>query len=239
MTAGLVVAVLAGAVAFIALQRATTEQAGVEVGAGPQVSVVVATQAIALRSQLTAQDLELKDFPVGSVPEGAVAELDEAVGKLTLVDLAAGEIILANRLLDPNVITGDGRLALFIAEDEVLMAFPAADLMSRSGVLKPGDHVDLLFSHSFSAGGEEGSSLVTFDLLENVTVAALVGEAGKPPSAFLFTLAPQDALILKHMKDAGGIVDVVLRAPGTEYPFDTEPVDADYVILRYRIPTPR
>ena len=241
LTAGLVVAVLAGAVAFIALQRATTQQAGVEVGAGPTVPVVVAARDIELRTQLAAEDLEMQEIPVDAVPVGAVAEMEEVVGKLTLVDLAQGEIILADRLLDPNEITGDGRLALFIEEDSVLVAFPAADLMSRSRILKPGDHVDLHFSYAFpgEGEGEEGAGLVTFSLMENVVVAALVGEEGEAPSAFLFTLSPQDALVLKHMKDVGGIVDVVLRAPGTEYPFDTEPVDDDYIIRRNRIPVAR
>ena len=84
-------------------------------------------------------------------PEGAVPALEDATGKLTLVDLYPGEIILSQRLLDPNVIAPDGRLALVVAEEEVLMAFPAQDLMSRIGVLKPGDHVDLLFSLEFPA----------------------------------------------------------------------------------------
>ena len=42
--------------------------------------------------------------------------------------------------------------------------------------------------------------------------------------------------MLKYVKDAGGILDVVVRAPGSEQPFDAEPVDLDYMINRYRIP---
>jgi len=262
LTAGLVVAVLAGAVAFITLQRATAQRTGEDVS-GSRVPVVVAARAIEVRSPLTAEDLELRDLPVEAAPEGAVSELEEAVGKITLVDLYPGEVILAQRLVDPNVITGDGRLALVVAEDEVLMAFPAQDLMSRIGVLKPGDHVDLLFSLDFpvnrgveefllaegetaeseAAGGGQEEEQATFNLLQNVTIAAIVtgqtptgGEAGAA-EAILLTVSPQDALLLKYAKDAGGIVDIVLRAPGTERPFSTEPVDVDYMIHRYRIPT--
>ncbi len=263
LTAGLVVAVLAGAVAFITLQRATAQRTGEDVLSVPQVPVVVAARAIEVRSLLTAEDLELRDLPVEAAPEGAVRELEEAVGKITLVDLYPGEVILAQRLLDPNVITGDGRLALVIAEDEVLMAFPAQDLMSRIGVLKPGDHVDLLFSLDFpgnrgveefllaegetaesgAAGGGQEEEQATFNLLQNVTIAAIVtgqtptGGAAGAAQAILLTVSPQDALLLKYAKDAGGIVDIVLRAPGTERPFSTEPVDVDYMIHRYRIPT--
>ena len=139
--------------------------------------------------------------------------------------------------------------------------------MSRIGVLKPGDHVDLLFSLDLPPGrgvelplegegeaeGDEAGTggatrtsgqeeQFTFSLLQNVTIAAIVtgdtsaGGQASSAEAILLTVNPQDALLLKYAKDAGGIVDIVLRAPGIERPFDTEPVDIDYMINRYRIP---
>ena len=228
------VAILAGAVAFIALQRATADRAGEDMVAIPVVEVVVATQAIPLRTQLTTEFVELQEIPVDSVPEGAVRELEEAIGMVTLVDLYPGEIILAQRLLDPNVITAGGRYALFMLPDEVLMAFPASDLMSKVGVLKPGDHIDLLYTMSFPGGGEDEENVVTFTQLQNVVIAAIVGDPAEP-TAYLFTLSPQDALVLKYTKDAGAILDIVLRAPGAEQPFDTEPVDVDFLMQRFRI----
>ena len=262
-SAGLVVALLAGAVAFITLQRAGVQRTGEGVVSSPRAAMVVAARAIPLRSLLVAEDLELKELPVDVVPEEALRDLQEAVGKVTLVDLYPGEAVLAPRLLDPNVTSGDGRLALVLAEEEVLMAFPADDLMSRVSVLKPGDHVDLLFSLQFPTNrgltlpptaAEEGEAMAaettsdeeqaTFSLLQNVTVAAVVSdkqsaEEGEvsTPKAILLTVSPQDALLLKYARDAGGIMDIILRAPGAEQPFDTEPVDVDYMIHRYRIPT--
>jgi len=268
--AGLIVAVLAGFVAFITLSRAAAQGVDQDVSI-PQVYVVIASRAVEVRSMLTPEDVELNELPVDALPEGAVQELEEAVGKITLVDLHAGEVILVQRLVDPNVITGDGRLALVVADDAVLMAFPAQDLMSKVGVLKPGDHVDLLFSLDFpvnrgiaallgsgeTEGTERGSTSTTrqtsganqeeqatFNVLQNVTIAAIVagrtptgGSETRAPEAVLFTVAPQDALILKYVKDAGGILDMVLRAPGFEGPFSIDPVDVDYIINSYQIPT--
>jgi pilus assembly protein CpaB len=271
--AGLTVAVLAGFVAFITLSRAAAQGTNQDVSM-PDVRVVAAAQAIAVRSTLTAESLELRELPVEAVPEGAVRELEEAAGKITLVDLYPGEVILAQRLVDPNVIAADGRSALAVTDEEVLMAFPAQDLMTRVGVLKPGDHVDLLFSLDFpvnrglaallgpaemgegegaAAGREEQQGTVkllqteeqaTFNLLQNITISAIVagrtstgGSEMLAPEAILLTVAPQDALILKYVKDAGGIPDIVLRAPGAEQPFSVEPVDVDYMIHTYQIPT--
>lgn len=253
MTAGLVVALLAGAVAFLALRNATPEP-GEEAAAGLTQPVVVAARAVSVRSVLTAEDVKVTDLPVAAIPASAVRVLEDAVGKIVLADLYEDEIVVAERLLDPNVISGDGRTALVLDADQVLMAFPAGDLMSRVGVLKPGDRVDLLFTLDFpvdsaavtaegeevaQAGTEEEPS--TFALLESVSIAAIVtgGEQGAAPQALLLTVSPQDALVLKYAKDAGGIVDIVLRAPGAEEPFETQAVDIDYVIDRYRIPTTR
>jgi Flp pilus assembly protein CpaB len=262
LTAGLVVAILAGAVGFITLTRQTAQPGEEGEVAGRRDEVVVAARQIEVRTLITAEDVELKELPVDAIPENAIYDLEQAIDRITLTELFAGEVILQQRLLDPNVVTGDGRLALIVAEDEVLMAFPTGDLMSRSSVLKPGDHIDLLFSLDFPVeqaldetvpqpGEEEEASRapgetqeerqVTFDLLEDVTVAAIVrgavaGDADEgPPQALLLTVSPQDALILKYAKDAGGIVDIVLRPPGIEGPYDTDPVDIDYMIFRYGI----
>lgn len=251
LTAGLVVALVAGVIGFVVLTRASAQRAGQELAAaGPEVEVVVAARSVAVRSTLSAEDVQLKSLPVSAVPEGAIRRLEDAIGKITLVELFAGEVILAQRLLDPNTITGDGRLALFITEDEVLMAIPASDLMSHVNVLKPGDHVDLLFSLEFPAetvargATTTEEKQVTFSLLQNLTIAAIIGggasaESGQAgvPQALLLTVNPQDALVLKYVIDAGAIADIVLRAPGVERPFDVEPVDIDYVIDHYRIPT--
>jgi hypothetical protein len=57
------------------------------------------------------------------------------------------------------------------------------------------------------------------------------------PDTVLVSISPQDGLAVKYAIDAGGVIDLVLRAPGVEKPFVTDPVDIDYLINRYRIPT--
>jgi pilus assembly protein CpaB len=137
--------------------------------------------------------------------------------------------------------------------DKVLMAFPADDLMSQVGVLKPGDHVDLLVTLDFppdlaagDGGGEDEPA--TFNVLQNLTIAATISlasgaqaeeAASNAPPALLLTVSPQDALTLKYVKDAGGKIDIVVRAPGAEGPSVTEPVDWNYLIDKFQIPAGR
>jgi pilus assembly protein CpaB len=250
------VALIAGVVAFMALSRATAQRSGAT-QAVVEVEVIVATGRIPVRSVLTAENLRTKMMPVNAVPEGALQQASQAIGKLTTVELFPEEVILAQRLVDPNVIPADGRMALVMDGDQVLMAFDAEDLMSKAGVLKAGDHIDLLATYAFpagrGAGGSTGEQLATFSLLQNLTIAAIVGGpapsgqgglgkqaaqvSGDLPAALLLTVSPQDALTLKYIRDAGGRVDIVLRAPGAEGPFTVEPVDAKYLIDKYKIPT--
>ena len=48
--------------------------------------------------------------------------------------------------------------------------------------------------------------------------------------ALLLALDPQDALVLKHLKDTGAIFDMVLRSPTSNLVFELDPVTPEYLI---------
>jgi len=96
----------------------------------------------------------------------------------------------------------------------------------------------------------------TLDTLQKVEVTALVLDViqqeetsptlleGETPEeeqpepdvnirAYLLALNPQDALILKHLKDTGAIFDIVLRAPTSTVEFDLTPVTEEFIIEFY------
>ena len=47
--------------------------------------------------------------------------------------------------------------------------------------------------------------------------------------AYLLALNPQDALVLKHLKDTGAKFDLVLRAPTSDNIFELVPVYGDFL----------
>jgi pilus assembly protein CpaB len=55
----------------------------------------------------------------------------------------------------------------------------------------------------------------------------------------LLALKPQDALVLKHLKDAGGMFDLVLRSPTSNQIHDLDPVMPEYLIDRYELEVKR
>jgi pilus assembly protein CpaB len=51
--------------------------------------------------------------------------------------------------------------------------------------------------------------------------------------AFLLALTPQDALVLKHLKDTDAVFDIVLRNPTSNVQFELTPVTAENIIELY------
>lgn len=247
IAAGAVIALLAGLLAYVAIQRALLVKPVAP--EAPTVDVVVSTRALGVRGLIQANDVELRKAPADIVPESAARSLDQVVGLLTMVPLAPDEMILTTNIVSPTM-KGE-HVAFLMDKTKVAMAFPAGDLMSQVDMLQPGDHVDLLFSINVETQGEGRGGTVTFNALQNLEIAAVihssdlgveasarVGSQGVGPLAIVFALDPQDALILKHLKDIGGGVDIVLRAPEATEISDTQSVNINYVIDRYRIRIP-
>jgi hypothetical protein len=61
------------------------------------------------------------------------------------------------------------------------------------------------------------------------------GRTSSSPIALLLALAPQDALVLKSLKDSGANFDLVLRSPTSTELFETVPVTDQYLIERFQL----
>jgi len=232
--------------------------------------VVVSTHDIKPGTVLKAEDLRFAEMPVGLAPAGAITNLEAAIGKFAKADLVVGEMILDHKLADPTNVSHD--VGFMLDDNEVLMAFPASDLMSTLNVIQRGDLVDIFASMSQevpkkTAGSAELTSeqsqetekyTFTFDALQRVQITAMVIDvvAGKrngslpldgsenlvqpdtvenKTRAYLLALSPQDALVLKHLKDIGATFDIVLRAPTSHQLFEVQPVMSDYLLDRYEL----
>lgn len=260
MLAGGVVAALAGLVAMFALRTAVSTVQVPPVEAPLTRPVVVATHMVARRSILTEADVEIRELPEDAIRSGAVVKTEDAVGKITLTELNEGEIILAQNLLEVTAEgapeEGEVSLAEALEEDEVAVALPATDLLSRFGVVMPGDKVDVLFSvnvvgktyeEEVPRGGLVAlTTIQDLEILKIVTEKPTVVEGQQPPAEgeqpserlVILIADPQEAVILKYLKDSGGVIDFALRAPTSERLFDTEPVTINYLAIRYGIIPP-
>jgi pilus assembly protein CpaB len=241
--------------------------------------VVAVSHDLAIGTLLDADDLRMVDMPVELIPRDAFRDEQEVIDKITKAAMVNGELVLRHHLADPTNISHD--LAFIIDEDQVLMAFPPADLMSSLNVLQRGDRIDILVSiekpvnltelESEVQGGEVvllkedleevTSRLFTFDAMQAIEISAIVAdikyEEQQQPTvqtedgvaivqptpqpveirvrAYLLALSPQDALVLKHLKDLGGTFDIVLRSSAPPIYFELEPVIDEYIVEKYEL----
>jgi Flp pilus assembly protein CpaB len=65
-------------------------------------------------------------------------------------------------------------------------------------------------------------------------------EAPQPRQrALILKIDPQDAVVLKYLRDSVGTVDLALRSPENEALFNVQPVNINYLMLRYGIVLPQ
>jgi pilus assembly protein CpaB len=244
------------------------------------VPVVVTTHDIQIRSLISEEDLEIIEVPVELATFNAIGDIESVVGKIAMISFVSGEMVFEHHLADPTNTTEN--FAFIIEDDQVLMAFPATDLMTEINILQAGDLVDILATVEQKVTiGDAGVTsaledeekepeevMFTFSALQQIEISAIVveiiprrGSASASGSAtgtasqdeteiqptptpdpaeinaqaILLALDPQDALILKNIKDTGGIIDIVLRSPTSNQIYDLSPVTSDYLRDRYEL----
>jgi len=86
---------------------------------------------------------------------------------------------------------------------------------------------------------EEGTAPVAATVVRNASGTPVPTPTPNPGArtvrAYLMAVSPQDALVLKHLRDAGGIFDIVLRSPTSTELFELSPVLSDYLNDRYQL----
>ena len=167
---------------------------GFSPSAAPTPVAVVTTQLlatthdIAAGTVLTNEDVQLIDVPLALAARNTITDITRAVGRITTVHLIQGELLMEHHLADPTNIAHD--IGFIIGDDQVLMAFPAKDLMSTLNVLQRGDLVDILATLSLEikiaeAGpgeaylpGEEETVTrkFTFDANQRIQISAIVAD---------------------------------------------------------------
>ena len=128
-------------------------------------SVAAASGLIPARTRLTAALLQSRLVPVAQVPEGAFADPQELVGKITVQSIPAGAVVTKAVLALPGTASGLA-FALPPSQRAVTIALDPADGIDAFAY--PGDHVDILVTDEPGAGPAE-----TRTVLQNVALLAV------------------------------------------------------------------
>lgn len=266
LAVGLVLALAAGGVAFLTLQRAALSQ---QAGPVETRSALVAARPVAPGTLLSENDVILQEFPATALPAGALTSLADARGKVTMIPLNTGEMLLAHHLTQPDI--NAANLGFTLPSGKIAVALAADDLLSSARLIQVGTRVDILYSlrippEAMASSTANGASRAgsdklqyTFGALQGAQViatiqatggeqaqnaaAGLAGGAGAKGvlgsvSAYILALDAQDALILKYLRDADAIMDLAIRNVSDDVEHEMRPVDLQYLIDKYQLQGP-
>jgi pilus assembly protein CpaB len=215
----LLCAVGAGALSFYVLdQQAVAAQAAAAQAAPPTpvpvptLRMPVAARDLPVGQALTADDIALKDFPTDLAPSSAITDTEALVGQMLAEPVAEGDIFRSKALRG----AAGAPLSSSIEPGKTILAFPVVDLIGQTGLIVAGDRVDLLITTEVTGdapGKKTGYTVQNVEVLRVLGAEPTEDNPNPKPSAFLLQLTPQDAVLVKMVKDSGGTIDLALRSP--------------------------
>jgi Flp pilus assembly protein CpaB len=257
-----ILTVFAGILAIAALNWAASRE--MTVAPPARQPVVVALQPLAANTVIRADNVTVEERQ--EIPSGAAVRVQDVLGTMTTRDIALGEVIL---MQDVTSLGAQRDLPQLLGDDRIAVALPADDILSQWGAVLPGDHVDVLFSldvildtpmkledippEYVPVERDQSMDQVSMLALQNLEVLQILEEPQPkapegqqqevqiklPRRALVLKIAPQDALVLKYLRDSIGTVDVALRSPTNMALFEAQPVNINYLVLRYGILVPQ
>jgi pilus assembly protein CpaB len=193
-----------------------------EVAGGQKVTILVAAADIEVGQRLTKANLAQREVPEAYVHQASVKRGEENVilGRPVTVKVSQGQPILWSDF-DVQRAGVTKRLAAAVQKGQRALTVPVDLSGSLAGMLRPGDHVDIM--GTFAKG--QGTDWATVTLLQNVLIVATgdmrggaEGEAetsgAGPPRSFssiTVSVDPEEAELLVFAMQRGP-VNVALRS---------------------------
>lgn len=181
-------------------------------GEGPRTPVVIARSSIPKGTEMQARLVEARMWPLAMVPQGAITEPTEVEGCFASVDLVAGEVVLADRL----IIRDEQNLAWQLQPGQRAIAVSVNGVTGLETELTSGSRVDILGTLLDYQTGMEHSLMVLEDIsvLDVATTEDPYGSAlGK--QRVVLAVSPDQAKKLA-LFDSSGSLQVLLRPEGAD-----------------------
>ena len=192
-----------GLVAMFLFQQATKGNTGATVE--ENISVLVVTAEISPGELLSEDNIEFRDYPVSVVPENAVTVPEEFEERASRVRAFPGDFVTFDKLSGK----GDHAASQDIPSGMVAITILVDSAMTSSGLLLPGDRVDLLVT--FAMRGNGGGKVIK-TVLEFVEVFSvdqrreIQSTKGEALAKTLTLLVNRDqAMLVKLAEDIGNL----------------------------------
>ncbi|HTB34906.1 MAG TPA: Flp pilus assembly protein CpaB [bacterium] len=180
---------------------------------GEEIKILAAGRYLPAYTRLKAEDLRWRKVPRAYAPTGTATDPSAVLGLQTLVPFNEDEPLIFNKLA-----LGEQSLAASLAPGKRAVSLAVNPVSGVSGLLKPGDHVDVFLLHGQAAAAGAGL------LFQDAVVLAVGGKlarenTGQSERSSTVTLAldPSDAA-LALAAAANGLLSLALRPSGDERP---------------------
>ncbi len=169
--------------------------------------VLVARADIPRGAEVSERMIAVTGFPNKFIHPQALTPKDREIilGQKAALEIKRGQPLLWSDIGVED--SGASGLAGVIRENERAISIPVDEVTSMSGLVKPGDHVDIL--GTFLAQDSSGARSATITLLQNVVVLAVgthYGSSGNSPRQFntvTFSVSPTEAELLTLAQEKG------------------------------------
>jgi len=132
----LAIAVGSGLLAMLGVQQAMSGSAAQE----ETVNVLVVIEEVSVGSALSEANVAFEARPVSGVPQDAITTPEQYAERSASYPLAIGDIVQMSKLTEK----GQGGHSVLIPVGMRVIAIAVGDKDSMSGLINPGDHVDVL-----------------------------------------------------------------------------------------------
>jgi pilus assembly protein CpaB len=195
-----------------------------------QTAVLVARQDIPQGSVVKSEMFESSIVPNKFVQPQAVTSLDRISGMITVAPISKGEQMSLSKLTNTKQSSG-GDLAGATPSGKRAISIVVDNIASLSGMIKPGDYVDVLATIQAPMQGVDGqvsNQMAVVPLFQNILVLAVGSNTGGASSGgsryvekdnpsggnSLITLAlgPQEANLIAFVQEQGK-VRLIMRSP--------------------------
>ena len=197
--------------------------------------VVVAMLDVPEGQSIERTAVTVAQWPVGTVPAGALTNIDSVAGRVTRVDVFKGEVIVPGRLAPSGTEPG---LAVKITPGKRALALRIDDVSSLNGMIQPNSRVDVLVT---LPDAQKDGQQVAKTFMSNMRVLSVgtivnqVGRDNRPIQAPTATLevTPEEAERLMIAQQAGRI-QLALRGYGDPDSIKTEGAKSADVLAQLR-----
>ena len=227
--------VAAGYLALNFFERATLVPSSAVASTTP---VAIAARDLPVGTVLAKEDIDLVDWPSGSIPQGYARSAEEVIGRGVITPVSAEEPLLLTKLANKEA---GGGLPIVIPEGMRAVSVKVDQVISVAGFVVPQTRVDVLVTMT---PADDRSEITTKVILQNVRVLT-AGQTmerdaeGKPQTVTVITLlvTPEEAERLT-LAATEGRIQLALRNTMDNEEVTTAGVQKDNLVQRAEAPRP-